>query len=52
MEKICILGAGSWGTAQALLLSKNCRQISLWSRPEEGLDEFIASGKIKGICPG
>lgn len=52
MEKICILGAGSWGTAQALLLSKNCRQISLWSRPEEGLDEFIASRENKRYLPG
>ncbi|HNX28632.1 MAG TPA: NAD(P)H-dependent glycerol-3-phosphate dehydrogenase [Syntrophomonadaceae bacterium] len=52
MEKICILGAGSWGTAQALLLSSNCKQLSLWSRPEAGLESFIAARENKKYLPG
>ena len=52
MEKICIIGAGSWGTAQALLLSKNCKQVSLWSRPEAGLKSFISTRENKRYLPG
>lgn len=52
MEKVCILGAGSWGTAQAVLLSKNCKQISLWSKPEAGLDTFMATRENKAYLSG
>lgn len=38
MKKICILGAGSWGTALAILLNKNGHQVTVWSiDPEEVL---------------
>jgi len=34
--KVCILGAGSWGTALAILLSRNGFSVSLWSHlPEQ-----------------
>ncbi len=32
MTNIAILGAGSWGTALAILLTKNGHQITLWDR--------------------
>ncbi len=32
---ISILGAGSWGTALALLLGKKGKEVSLWARREE-----------------
>ncbi len=36
MQKIAILGAGSWGTALSILLSQSGNQISVWSVfPEE-----------------
>ena len=31
MKKVCILGAGSWGTALAILLHKNGHQVTVWS---------------------
>ncbi|MDD5999267.1 MAG: NAD(P)-dependent glycerol-3-phosphate dehydrogenase, partial [Lachnospiraceae bacterium] len=38
MKKICILGAGSWGTALSILLAGNGHQVSVWSiDPEEVL---------------
>ncbi|MGN0496697.1 MAG: NAD(P)H-dependent glycerol-3-phosphate dehydrogenase [Lachnospiraceae bacterium] len=38
MKKICILGAGSWGTALAILLNKNGHEVTVWSiDPEEVL---------------
>lgn len=38
MKKICVLGAGSWGTALAILLSNNGHDVTVWSiDPEEVL---------------
>ena len=31
MEKIGIMGAGSWGTALAVLLDKNGHDVTVWS---------------------
>lgn len=31
MKNICILGAGSWGTALSILLCKNGHQVTVWS---------------------
>ncbi len=36
MKNICILGAGSWGTALSILLCKNGHNVTVWSiDPEE-----------------
>ena len=38
MKKICVLGAGSWGTALAILLCNNGHGVTVWSiDPEEVL---------------
>jgi glycerol-3-phosphate dehydrogenase (NAD(P)+) len=38
MEKICVLGAGSWGTALSILLCNNGENVTVWSiDPEEVL---------------
>lgn len=42
MRKIGILGAGTWGTAIAILLSDNGHEVTMWSKIEKearGLDE-------------
>ena len=31
MANISVVGAGSWGTALAVLLCKNGHQVTLWS---------------------
>ena len=31
MAKVSVIGAGSWGTALALLLSKNGHDVTMWS---------------------
>lgn len=35
MKKVCVLGAGSWGTALAMVLSENVDNVTLWTRCEE-----------------
>ena len=35
MANVGIMGAGSWGTALALLLHKNGHQVTVWSISEE-----------------
>ena len=35
MSKISVIGSGSWGTALAVLLSKNGHNVILWSRVKE-----------------
>ena len=36
MDKITIIGAGTWGTALGMLLVDNGHQVTLWSAfPEE-----------------
>ncbi len=38
MNKVCVLGAGSWGTALAILLNKNGHSVYVWGRPEDGVE--------------
>lgn len=35
MEKVCILGSGSWGTAQALVLNQNGYRTAIWGKADE-----------------
>ena len=35
MEKIAVLGAGSWGTALAIVLNNNGHEVRLWTHSEE-----------------
>lgn len=35
MEKVCVLGAGSWGTAQALVLHQNGFRTAIWGKTDE-----------------
>jgi glycerol-3-phosphate dehydrogenase len=35
MEKVCVLGAGSWGTALALVVAKKGYSVSMWTLNEE-----------------
>lgn len=52
MTKVCILGIGSWGTAQALLLDNNKWQVTIWGRPEDDIDIIAGSRENKRYLPG
>ena len=36
MSKISVIGAGSWGTALAVVLQKNGHDVTIWSIDEKG----------------
>ena len=41
---ICVLGAGTWGTALAIVLAENGHRTVLWSAIPEELDALASSG--------
>ena len=42
MNRVAILGAGSWGTALAVHLAREGRVVSLWARNDALITEMIA----------
>ena len=40
MRKACVLGAGAWGTAIAMVLEDLAYQVVLWDRTESVVDEI------------
>ncbi|MBI2822405.1 MAG: NAD(P)-dependent glycerol-3-phosphate dehydrogenase [Acidobacteria bacterium] len=43
MEQIAVLGAGSWGTALAILLDRNGHEVTLWARRPAHAEELRRS---------
>jgi glycerol-3-phosphate dehydrogenase (NAD(P)+) len=52
MERIAVIGAGSWGTALAVLLAGNGHQIRLWSHDPEQVAALVRDGENRGFLPG
>lgn len=48
---ITVLGAGSWGTALALLLSRNNQETRMWSHESDHVDEMQAEGVNRRYLP-
>jgi len=40
MRKVAVLGAGSWGTALAIVLADNGHEVRLWAHRKEHVDEI------------
>lgn len=51
-RKIAILGAGSWGTALALLLGKKGEEVTLWGRRREIVDAINIKRENPFYLPG
>ncbi len=52
MKKVCVLGAGSWGTALARLLAKNNYQVAMWGRIEDGIEMISLEQENQKYLPG
>jgi glycerol-3-phosphate dehydrogenase (NAD(P)+) len=54
MTKIAILGAGSWGTALAIIFSRSLRkhEIALWARDEKLAVNIARDAENKAYLPG
>ena len=52
MSKVSIIGAGSWGTALALLLHKNGHEVTVWSIVKAEIDMLNQEHEHKDKLPG
>lgn len=52
MAKTSIMGAGSWGTALALLLHRNGHEVTVWSISEEEVRMLTEEREHKSKLPG
>jgi glycerol-3-phosphate dehydrogenase (NAD(P)+) len=49
---IAVIGSGSWGTALAILLSRNGHKVKLWGHKEEHVDQLVKERENKKYLPG
>ena len=52
MKNISIIGAGSWGTALAVLLHKNGHKVTVWSIMEQEIKMLKEEHEHKDKLPG
>jgi len=52
MAKVSVIGAGSWGTALALLLSNNGNEVTVWSILESEIEMLSKEREHKEKLPG
>lgn len=52
MKKVGILGAGSWGTALALLLHNNGHDVTIWSIDKKEVEMLQTERENRGKLPG
>ena len=52
MKKVRCLGAGSWGTALALVLADNQYDVCIWGHREELIQQINEHHENKDYLPG
>jgi glycerol-3-phosphate dehydrogenase (NAD(P)+) len=52
IKRIGILGAGSWGTALAILLQKNGHQVRMWEFDRSAADRLLRDRENLAFLPG
>lgn len=52
MKKVCIIGAGSWGTALATVLAGKGTDVSIWDIDERHLESMKENRENKDYLPG
>jgi glycerol-3-phosphate dehydrogenase (NAD(P)+) len=51
-ERVAVIGAGSWGTALALLLCRNGHRVRMWSHDHAQIDLLLAERENRTFLPG
>lgn len=52
MERVCIIGAGSWGTAQAIALANKDVKVKMWTCEEQVVEEINVRRTNQAYLPG
>src|SRR3954454_15542595 len=52
MRRAAVIGAGSWGTAVAVLLARGGLEVQLGARTSERVEEMIEDGENRRYLPG
>ena len=52
MAKTGVIGAGSWGTALALVLYNNGHEVTLWSHSAASVESLLQKRELTGKLPG
>ncbi|MDN4074576.1 NAD(P)H-dependent glycerol-3-phosphate dehydrogenase [Fictibacillus terranigra] len=52
MEKVAVVGAGSWGTALALVLADNGHDVRIWGRRQKQIEEINSLHTNEKYLPG
>lgn len=52
MANVGVIGAGSWGTALAMVLHDNGHRVTLWSMLQSDIDELVRLGENPRYLPG
>ena len=51
-SKVAVIGAGSWGTALALLLARKGNLVALWAHRQEHVDQLRLCRENRAYLPG
>lgn len=51
-KRIAVVGAGSWGTALAILMARKGHEVRLWGHSPEQMDLLISERENKKYLPG
>ncbi|MBE5901934.1 MAG: NAD(P)H-dependent glycerol-3-phosphate dehydrogenase [Lachnospiraceae bacterium] len=52
MRKVSVIGAGSWGTALAIVLNDNGHDVTIWSIMEDEIEDLKKNREHKAKLPG